>query len=225
MKRGETMKAITYTRVSTVGQVQDGVSLEMQQAKLRAWAALHDAELVAECSDEGLSGATAARPGLQAAIDLAVRHKAALVVYSLSRLSRSVRDTLTIAEQLRKAGADLVSLSEKIDTTSAAGEMVFTMLAALNQFERRQIGERTSAAMQHMKSQGQRVGSIPHGYQLDDGRVIPHNAEQKVLTMVRELRGQGLSLAAISAELAQRGAFNRAGRPFNPKSVRSMLAA
>ena len=219
------MKAVTYTRVSTAGQVQDGVSLEMQQSKLRAWAALHDAEIVGEFTDEGLSGATMGRSGLQTALDLAIKHKAALVVYSLSRLSRSVRDTLTIAERLRKAGADLVSLSEKIDTTSAAGEMVFTMLAALNQFERRQIGERTSAAMQHMKTLGKRVGSIPHGYQLDDGRVVAHDAEQRILAMVRELRGQGLSLRAISAELAHRGTFNRAGRQFNPNSVRSMLAA
>ena len=219
------MKAVTYTRVSTVGQVQDGVSLEMQQAKLRAWAALNDAEIIGEFTDEGVSGKTINRSGLQFALDLAVKNKAVLVVYSLSRLSRSDRDTLAIAEQLRKASADLVSLSEKIDTTSAAGEMVFTMLAALNQFERRQIGERTSAAMQHMKAQGQRVGSIPHGYQLDDGRVIPNDVEQQMIGLVKQLRGQGLTLRAISAELAKRGTFNRAGRQFNPNSIQSMLAA
>ncbi len=56
-----------------------------------------------------------------------------------------------LAEKLDKAGADLVSLSERIDTTTAAGKMVFRMLAVLNEFERDQISERTSAILQHKK--------------------------------------------------------------------------
>jgi len=76
------------------------------------------------------------------------------VVYSLSRLSRSTKDTLQIAEKLDKAGADLVSLSEQIDTTSASGKMVFRLMAVLNEFERDQISERTSAALQHKKAKG-----------------------------------------------------------------------
>ena len=64
-------------------------------------------------ADEGLSGKSAAnRPALRAALDQACTGKAALVVYSLSRLARSTRDALSISERLAKAGADLVSLSE-----------------------------------------------------------------------------------------------------------------
>jgi len=62
-----------------------------------------------------------------------------LVVYSLSRQSRSTKDTRTVADLLVKKEADLVSLSAKIDTTSAAGEMVFRLLAVLSEFERDQI--------------------------------------------------------------------------------------
>ena len=58
----------------------------------------------------------------------------ALVCYSISRLARSTRDMLHISEQLDKKGADLVSLTEKIDTTTAAGRMVFKMLAVLADF-------------------------------------------------------------------------------------------
>jgi site-specific DNA recombinase len=221
------MKAVGYVRVSTQQQADDGVSLEMQETKLRQWAELNDAELVVVHADEGLSGKTTRRPGLQAALAAAKRLKCALVVYSLSRLSRSTRDTLAIADELDAAGCDLVILRERVDTTTPSGRMVFRMLAAINEFEREQLAERTSHAMQHMRAQGLRVGSIPHGYALaDDGaHLVPDDAEQEVVRLVKELRGQGWTLQAISDELARRGAFNRAGRPFHTQSIRNMAQA
>jgi len=221
------MQAIGYVRVSTQQQADEGVSLEMQETKLHQWASLNDAELLAVQADEGLSGKTTRRPGLQAALAAAKRLKCALVVYSLSRLSRSTRDTLAIADELDAAGCDLVILRERVDTTSASGRMVFRMLAAINEFEREQLSERTSHAMQHMRAQGLRVGSIPHGYVLagDGKRLVPNSREQGVLVLVKGLRGQGWTLQAISDELARQGAFNKRGAPFNPKSIRAMAQA
>jgi len=220
------MKAIGYLRVSTQEQAREGVSLDMQRAKIAAWANLHDAELVDTFADEGVTGTRADRDGLRQAIEAARQHKCPLVVYSISRLSRSTRDMLTIADQLKRSGADLVSLTEKIDTTTAAGKMVFRMLAVLTEFERDQIAERTRHGMAQKRAQGFRVGSVPHGYQADDeGRLVSVETEQKIIALVNELRDRGLSLRQISAELEKRGAFNRAGRPFNPKSIAAMLQA
>lgn len=221
------MKVTGYVRVSTKGQVDDGVSLEMQERKIRQWCDLNDAELVDVHVDEGISGKNVARAGLQDALAEVRKHKGALVVYSLSRLSRSTRDTLAISDDLDKAGADLVVLQEKVDTTTPSGRMVFRMLAAINEFEREQLAERTSQAMQHMKAQGRRVGSIPHGYELaDDGKsLMQESREQEIVRLVKQLRQEGWTLQAISDELAERGAFNRAGRPFNVKSIRSMALA
>ncbi len=219
------MRAVAYVRVSTEGQVTDGVSLDLQRAKIAAWCELHDAELRATFADEGMSGARADRPGLLQAIATAKRERAALVVYSLSRLSRSTLDTLRLAGDLEKSGCDLVSLQEQVDTSSPAGRVIFRVLAALAEFERDQLAERTRQAMQHMKAQGRVVGSIPHGFARDGDRVIQHDAEQRVVALARELRDRGLTLRAIGDELAARGAFNRAGRPFHPESVRAMLRA
>jgi site-specific DNA recombinase len=219
------MRAIGYIRVSTEGQVTDGVSLELQRAKLAAWASLHDAELVAVFADEGVSGARADRPGLVQAIATAKRERAALVVYSLSRLSRSTLDTLQLAGDLERAGCDLVSLQEQVDTTSPAGRVIFRVLAALAEFERDQLAERTKQAMRHMKAQGRVVGSIPHGYQRQFDNIVPNDAEQRVVGLVRELRENGKSLRAIADELTRRGAFNRGGRPYRAESVRAMLRA
>jgi site-specific DNA recombinase len=218
------MKAIGYIRVSTTAQADDGVSLDMQAAKVRAWVELNGAELVELVADEGISAKDTKRPGLTRAMGLARQHRAALVVYSLSRLSRSTRDTLDIVSSLEAAGAELVSLSEKIDTSSAGGRMVFRMMSVLNEFEREQLAERTRAAMQHLKAQGRVVGSVPHGSTRDGDMLVLNVGEQRVVELAQGLRGTGMSLRAISDELAARGAFNRAGRPFNPKSVRSMLA-
>jgi len=115
---GSTMKkAIGYLRVSTAGQATDGVSLDAQRERIEAWAKAHDFELLGIQRDAGISGGKASnRPGLQKALDLACKERAALVVYSLSRLARSTRDALEISARLDKAGADLVSLSESIDT-------------------------------------------------------------------------------------------------------------
>jgi site-specific DNA recombinase len=219
------VKAVGYIRVSTTAQADEGVSLEMQAAKVRAWAELNGAELVEVVADEGLSAKGANRPGLVRAVQLAKQHRGALIVYSLSRLSRSTRDTLELVSGLEKAGAELVSITERIDTSSAGGRMVFRMLSVLNEFEREQLSERTRDAMQHMKRQGRVVGQVPHGFSRNGERLVPNEVEQRVVELAQGLRAKGLTLRAISDELAARGAFNRAGRQFHPESVRSMLAA
>lgn len=71
-----------------------------------------------------------------------------------------------ISDRLQKANCDLVSLSEKIDTTTAAGKLVFRMLAVLAEFERDQISERVSTVVAHKRSKGERVGQVPFGYDL-----------------------------------------------------------
>ena len=209
------MKAIGYVRVSTDGQAQDGVSVEAQQERIKAWALANGYELAAMQIDAGLSGGRADnRPGLQVAIAEACRQKAALVVYSLSRMSRSTKDTIEIGEQLDRAGADLVSLSERIDTTSAADKMIFRMLAVMAEFERDQISERTKTAMSHMRNQQRRIsGRIPYGYDLqaDGETLVKNDAEQAVIAIMRDLRRAGSSLTEIAQELQRRGIPTKTG--------------
>lgn len=223
-----TQAAVGYIRVSTSEQAQDGVSLDAQRARIAAWCQANGVELVALHADAGLSGSRADnRPGLQAALTDASKRKAALVVYSLSRLARSTRDAINMSERLAKAGADLVSLSEKIDTTSAAGKMVFRMLAVLAEFERDVIAERTSAAMQHKRAKGERVSrEAAYGYRLTvDGRVVANADEQQAVSLVRELRGAGLTLRAVAARLDAAGIKPRTGRRWHPQTVARIAAA
>ena len=176
--------------------------------------------------DAGISGKRADnRSALNDALAAAGRGDA-VIVYSLSRLSRSTKDTLAIAERIEKAGADLVSLSEKIDTTTAAGKMVFRMLAVLAEFERDQLAERTKMAMQHKKGRDELVGAVPYGKTLavDGVTLLDNPAEQAVITEARRLHGAGLSLRKIAATLAQKGFMARNGKAFAATQIQRMVA-
>ena len=219
--------AIGYVRVSTEDQATEGVSLDAQKAKLVAWCMVNDYELSEILIDAGLSGGRADnRPGLQAAIEQACKTKSALVVYSLSRLARSTKDTIAIGERLDKAGADLVSLSEKIDTTSAAGKMIFRMLAVMAEFEKDQISERTKMAMQHKRSKNEKVGTIPYGFDLtsDGVTLVENSSEQATIAFIVELRDRGLSLRDIANHLTQTSTPTKKGNAkWNHMTVKSVL--
>lgn len=216
--------AVGYARVSTEEQAREGVSLEAQRARIEAWAQGNDTPLIGFFEDAGISGSrTENREGLQKAIGMACEKRAILVVYSLSRLSRSTKDTLALAERLEKAGADLVSLSEKIDTTSAAGKMVFRMLAVLNEFERDQISERTSAALRHKREKRQPYSPTPYGFdRIGDLLVINHD-EQRVIEEILELREKDWSLRSIASLLNTQCIEAKNGGKWHASSVRSVL--
>ncbi|MBI5443875.1 MAG: recombinase family protein [Deltaproteobacteria bacterium] len=216
----QTQRAIGYIRVSTAGQAVDGISLEAQEARIRAWSEANGYELGSVHVDAGISGKRADnRPGLQAAL-VEIQKGAALVVYSLSRLARSTKDAISIAEALDRKGADLVSLSERIDTTSAAGKMVFRMLAVLAEFERDLTAERTSAALAHKKAKGEKYGPVPFGYTEISGRLAAVQAEADVVLEILERRAAGESLRAIAYDLNARGVATKQGKRWHASTIR-----
>ena len=218
-------QAVAYVRVSTRRQVDDGVSIGAQRAKLEAWCAVMGYDLSATYAEEGIPGYRIdKRPGLQQAIGAVCACGGVLVVYSLSRLARNTRETLALGEQLASAGADLVSLSENIDTTSAAGKMVFRMMAVLAEFERDQISERTTAALAYKKARQERVGTVPYGFQLGQGEtLIVHPEEQAVIATIAAFRTQGMTLRAIVTAAAQAGLTSRAGTPLHLTQVARLV--
>jgi site-specific DNA recombinase len=195
---------VGYVRVSTGHQAETGVSIDAQKDWVRGWAGARNATLAGLYEDAGISGKRADnRPGLQAALEQVCRVKGVLVVYSLSRLARSIRDALAIADRLERAGADLVSLTEPIDTTTPYGRFFFKLLAILAELERDILSERTKGALAYKRGQGERTGGVPYGFDLgDDGKTLLKNErEQKVLARIREWHGEGKSLRRIAGVL------------------------
>ena len=220
-------RAVAYVRVSTDKQADHGVSLEAQEAKIRAYASVYDLDLVEVVVDGGASAKTLDRVGLTRVLAMLKRGEVdAVVVMKLDRLTRSVADLGTLVDRYFQKAA-LLSVSEQIDTRTAGGRLVLNVLASVAQWEREAIGERTSVAMKHKASKGERVGAIPYGFALaaDGVALVAIEAEQAVLTEARTLRSAGLSLRAVADELARRGFVSRGGRAFAAEQVRRMVAA
>jgi site-specific DNA recombinase len=216
-------RIVGYIRVSTDKQASEGNSLEAQRARLEAYATAMQLEIVAFEVDAGLSAKSLVRPGLQRALARLDAFEAdAILVVKLDRLTRSVRDLLTLIDTYFRDGQhELLSIGESIDTRSAAGRMILKILTTIGEWEREAIGERTAAVMQHMKSQGEFTGGWPpFGYRVVDGRLEPDAIEQALIERARAFRSAGMSLRAVADQL---GPNNRTGRAFDPKQIARML--
>jgi site-specific DNA recombinase len=222
------MRVVAYVRVSTETQAERGVSLAAQRAKVEAYGALYDLEIVAVIEDAGASAKTLDRPGLARALAMLDSGEVeGLVVSKLDRLTRSVRDLDALISGWfgRQGGPALLSVGEQIDTRSAAGRLVLNILASVSQWEREAIGERTSTALAHKRARGERTGEVPFGFVVaEDGvALLEEPAEQEAIRIVEELRGAGLSIRAIASELNARGVAAR-GSKWHPTTVARLLS-
>jgi DNA invertase Pin-like site-specific DNA recombinase len=140
------MKKVGYARVSTVEQ-----NIDLQHSALRS----ANCDLIYR--DEGASGATSERNGLKAALK-ALNPGDKLIVWRLDRLGRSLLDLVRLLDSLSCRKVEFQSLTEQIDTVTAGGRLVFHMMAALAEFERHLIRERTVAGMEVARQNGSRIG-------------------------------------------------------------------
>ena len=138
-------KRIGYARVST-----DDQNLDLQR----------DALALTGCAtvyEETMSGKSADRPELGHCLK-ALRSGDTLVVWRLDRLGRSLPDLVGIVSRLEQDGVGFESINERIKTTSAAGKLIFHVFAALAEFERNLIRERTRAGLAAARARGRKGG-------------------------------------------------------------------
>ena len=221
-----TQRVVGYVRVSTDRQADQGSSLEAQEAKVRAMATVQGATLLEVIVDGGESGRSLNRPGLQRLLSLVNSGEVtSVIIPKLDRLTRSVKDLCQLLELFERKNVALVSVAESLDTGSAAGRLVITIMGAVSQWEREAIGERTRDVLSHKRSNGERVGNIQYGYRLSgDGlHVEPEPNEQEVLAAIRALRGRHRSLREIAAALNDRGLRTRRGSKWRHEYVKNVI--
>jgi len=212
--------AVAYVRVSTEEQASEGVSLDAQEAALRAYCTMRGLTLVELVTDAGVSAGKplARREGGRCVLDLVKRGEVgAVVAWKLDRLFRDCADCLTVTGRWDKAGValHLVDMGgQAIDTSTAMGRFFLTVMAGAAEMERNLVRERTSAGMAHKKAKGERVGTVPFGYRLaGDGVALEENpSEQEVIARVAALRREGLTLQAITDRLNADGTPARGKR-------------
>jgi DNA invertase Pin-like site-specific DNA recombinase len=153
------LRAVTYARVSTTKTSQD-TSVRRQVAELKEVAARRGWTVEYQFSDR-ISGGVE-RPGLDAALDHLFRGRAdILVVHDLDRLGRNVRSMLANVDAIHAAGAHFYVLDRHWDTSSAEGRLIFTIFAALAEFQRKLLGEKIKAGLAFARKKGKRLGGAP----------------------------------------------------------------
>ncbi len=214
------MKAIGYTRCSTNEQADSGLGLEAQAERIRAYCTMRGLELPDLITDAGVSGGKplASRDGGQRFLTAIRERKAdAVVMLKLDRMFRNAGDCLATVEKWEKAGVALhvVDLGgNAIDTTSAAGRFMLVVLAGAAEMERNLTRERTRSAMAVKRGNGQRIGTVPYGFDLaDDGTtLIPNESEQAVIADIHAWRAEGWTLKRIAADLTARAIPTKTGK-------------
>ena len=151
-----------------------------------------------------------------------------LLISKLDRLTRSVGDWQELIDDYfgEKAGKQLLSVADCIDTRTAAGRLVLNVLLSVAQWERETIGERTRDALKCKIAKGERCGKVRFGFDLaDDGTMLVPNAlEQAAIGLMREMRAAGVSYPGISAVLNARGVLTKGGKAtWLPMTVRNIL--
>jgi DNA invertase Pin-like site-specific DNA recombinase len=180
---------IGYARVST-----DDQDLSLQR----------DALQQAGCTtiyEDQASGTQALRPGLEQLLAM-VRPEDELIVWRLDRLGRSLKDLMALVELLEVRGVALVSLHESISTASSSGRLIFHIFAALAEFERNLIRERTQAGLTAARARG-RKGGRPKALDPAKRQLAVKLYDEGQLTIVEICRMMGISKPTLYSYLAE----------------------
>lgn len=218
-------RVIAYTRVSTLEQANEGISLAAQKKRLEAHCVAKGWELVKVVVDAGVSAKNLNRDGAREILELVRRRECdVVVVVKLDRMFRNATDALNTTNEFRRYGVDFASLTEDFDTSTAAGKMFFSLIATFAEFERNLIGDRTREALASKRADGFRVGEVPLGYEADaDGLLLPIEEEQQVIATILDLREQGFGYLRIAKQLNREGVPAKKGGKWYPKTVRGVL--
>lgn len=221
------MRALGYIRVSTAEQANTGHSLAVQRDRIDAWCIARDLELVDVVLDEGVSAGKALerrKGGAELLRRMAAGEAEVVVVVSIDRIFRDAQDGLnTLLGADGKGGMALQSVTDPVDTTTAMGRFILTVWLARAQLEREQTCERNLAVSRSLRQQGRPNGHTPYGCVAEAGRLYHDPATWPTRADIVDARRRGMTLQAISDELAERGIPAPSGGATWSKSVLNEL--
>lgn len=217
--------AYGYIRVSTINQKEEGISLDTQTKRIEDYCKYKNYELHKVYSDAGISGGTMERQQLKDMLNNITKGNY-IIVAELSRLSRNTKDALNILETIKNKGSYLISLNPDIDFSSSIGEMMYTILTAFHQLERKQTGERVTANMLNLSKQNLLRPRPPYGYKFisKEKPMEIDEEEQKIIKIIIDkYTKEKVNLLQISNYLNNNNYKNRKTK-FYAQIIKNILA-
>lgn len=220
------MNVAIYVRVSTEEQAQEGYSIRAQLNRLEAYAKSQDWTIVKKYIDEGQSAKDMNRTDLKKMLrDLEKGLFNCVLVYRLDRLTRSVLDLYKMLKIFENHNVKFKSATEVYDTTTAMGRLFITLVAALAQWERENLGERVRFGLNQKAKEGKwAINIAPFGYDRDGDYLIVNESESTIVKKIFELYLTGkYGIGKIAKELNNKGLKTKSGSKWNFSSIHYVL--
>jgi site-specific DNA recombinase len=194
-----TSNVAIYSRVSTEEQAKEGLSIDAQIDKCKAFCSARDWNVYKVYKDAGFSAGTMKRPAMELLLRDAKEKKFNIIlVFKIDRFSRNLKDLIMVLEKLKEKDINFTSVTEQIDTTSAMGEAFFQIIGVFAQLERGMVKERVKLAFDRKIDFGESLSRAPFGYFYKNKRLVPHPENSEKVKEIFKMWENSINYKEIS---------------------------
>ena len=218
-------KVIGYVRVSSEIQKRKNNSIPLQKKKIKEYCSLNDFELIDVYEDDGVSGMSIdKRNGFKRMVEFMKENKIdGIVVWSLSRLGRKMKDVVEFMDFLKSNNIGFFSIKENLSNDDKIGSLIMNILSSINEFEVEVIRERIKDVKRNKKENGEVYGRMMYGFDNVNGKMIENKFEKNIIRRIKNFRSRNWSWRKISNRLNEEGVKSKEGSIWYDGSLYNMM--